>query len=135
MTEKQAIRTDQAPKPAHAFPQGIRKGPIVQVSGQGPVDPESGEYLYQGDIKAQTRRVLENLTAIVTAGGAGFDDIVMLRVYVTDRAHFAGLNEAYAEFVEKHTTTGVPYPSRTTVVCDLPRPEMLVEIDAMAVVD
>ncbi|WP_423462074.1 RidA family protein [Promicromonospora sp. MS192] len=134
MTTKTAISTPDAPAPAHTFHQGVRKGPFVQVSGQGPVDPASGEYLYPGDVAAQTTRTLENVRAIVEAGGATFDDVVMLRVYLTKREDFAVMNDAYGEFVTKHCPGGV-LPSRTTVFTGLPREEMLVEIDALAVTD
>lgn len=134
MTTKTAISTPDAPAPAHTFHQGVRKGPFVQVSGQGPVDPASGEYLYPDDVAAQTTRTLENVRAIVEAGGATFDDVVMLRVYLTKREDFAVMNEAYGEFVTKHCPGGV-LPSRTTVFTGLPREEMLVEIDALAITD
>ncbi|MGS2810265.1 RidA family protein [Nocardia sp. MW-W600-9] len=132
-SEKIAVRTADAPAPAHTFSQGVRKGPFVQVSGQGPVDPETNEYLHPGDVAAQTTRTLMNVKAIVDASGATFDDVVMLRVYLTRREDFAVMNQAYGEFVTKHTTGDV-LPSRTTVFTGLPRAEMLVEIDAIAVV-
>ncbi|GAA1972009.1 Rid family hydrolase [Isoptericola halotolerans] len=131
---KTAVSTSQAPAPAHTFHQGVRRGPFVQVSGQGPVDPASGEYLHPGDVAAQTTRTLENVRAIVEAAGATFDDVVMLRVYLTTREDFAAMNESYGEFVARHCPSGV-LPSRTTVMVGLPRPEMLVEIDAFAVTD
>ena len=65
MTEKIAVLTTDAPAPAHTFSQGVRKGNFVQVSGQGPVDPETNEYLYPGDVAAQTTRTLTNVKAIV----------------------------------------------------------------------
>lgn len=133
MTSKTAIRTDAAPAPAHTFSQGVRKGPFVQVSGQGPVDAATNEYLYPGDVAAQTTRTLENVKAIVEASGATFDDVVMLRVYLTKREDFAIMNDAYGEFVAQHTTSGV-LPSRTTVFTGLPREEMLVEIDGIAII-
>ena len=133
MSDKTAVRTCDAPAPAHTFSQGVRKGPFVQVSGQGPVDPETNEYLHQGDVAAQTTRTLMNVKAIIDASGATFDDVLMLRVYLTKREDFAIMNEAYGEFVTKHTSNGV-LPSRTTVFTGLPRAEMLVEIDAIAVV-
>ncbi|MFI6869796.1 RidA family protein [Nocardia sp. NPDC050406] len=133
MSEKIAVRTTAAPAPAHTFSQGVRKGPFVQVSGQGPVDPVTNEYLYPGDVAAQTVRTLENVKAIVEASGASFDDVVMLRVYLTKREDFGLMNEAYGEFVGKHTQGDV-LPSRTTVFTGLPREEMLVEIDAVAIV-
>ncbi|RJO69273.1 RidA family protein [Nocardia panacis] len=132
MTEKIAIRTEFAPAPAHTFSQGVRKGPFLQVSGQGPVDPLTNEYLHQGDVAAQTLRTLENVKAIIEAGGASFDDVVMLRVYLTTRDDFATMNDAYGAFVAANTS-GV-LPCRTTVFTGLPRAEMLVEIDAVAVI-
>ncbi|WP_194420233.1 RidA family protein [Microbacterium abyssi] len=134
MSTKTRVTTDAAPAPAHTFSQGVRKGPFVQVSGQGPVDPSSGEYLFEGDVAAQTTRTLENVKAIVEASGATFDDVVMLRVYLTQRSDFAAMNDAYGEFVTAHTPSGV-LPSRTTVFTGLPREEMLVEIDGIAIVE
>ena len=134
MSSKTRISTSNAPAPAHTFSQGVRKGPFVQVSGQGPVDPSTGEYVFLGDVAAQTTRTLENVKAIVEASGATFDDVVMLRVYLTSRDDFAAMNDAYGAFVTAHTPSGV-LPSRTTVMTGLPRAEMLVEIDATAAVD
>jgi reactive intermediate/imine deaminase len=133
MSEKIAVHTTDAPAPAHTFSQGVRKGPFVQVSGQGPVDPVTNEYLFPGDVAAQTIRTLQNVKAIIDASGATFDDVVMLRVYLTTRDDFAAMNDAYGEFVTANTTGDV-LPSRTTVFTGLPRAEMLVEIDAIAVV-
>ncbi|MFM9445598.1 RidA family protein [Streptomyces acidiscabies] len=130
-----AIRTAGAPAPAWAFSQGVRKGPILQVSGQGPQDPATGAYLHEGDVKAQTRRTLDNVRAILEAGGAGVGDVVMFRVYLTTRADFAAMNEVYAEFIAEHVPEGAPKPCRTTVFVELPHEVMLVEIDAQAVVE
>jgi reactive intermediate/imine deaminase len=133
MSTKTRVTTTSAPAPAHTFSQGVRKGGFVQVSGQGPVDPATNEYLFPGDVAAQTTRTLENVKAIVEASGATFDDVVMLRVYLTERKDFAIMNEAYGAFVSAHTPSGV-LPSRTTVFTGLPREEMLVEIDGIAIV-
>jgi reactive intermediate/imine deaminase len=134
VTTRTAITTTDAPAPAHTYSQAVRKGPMLQVSGQGPVDPASGEYLFPGDVAAQTERTLQNVEAILTAAGAGFDDVIMLRVYLTTRDDFAAMNEAYGAFVTARCASGV-LPSRTTVMTGLPRAEMLVEIDALAVLD
>jgi 2-iminobutanoate/2-iminopropanoate deaminase len=130
---KTAIRTDAAPAPAHTFSQGVRKGPILQVAGQGAMDPELGRYIGVGDVRAQTRRTLENVRAILEAGGASVEDVIMFRVYLTSRDDFGAMNEAYGEFVGEHVPGGV-LPARTTVFTGLPHEEMLVEIDALAVV-
>ncbi|MEV1010826.1 RidA family protein [Streptomyces sp. NPDC049881] len=133
MADKEQIRAEGAPAPAHGFSQGVRKGPLLQVSGQGPQDPATGEYLHPGDVAAQTRRTLENVRAVLLAGGADVEDVVMFRVYLTERAHFAAMNEAYRAFVEENCPSGI-LPSRTTVFVGLPHEAMLVEIDALAVV-
>src|SRR3954468_7329872 len=132
MSDKTAVSTTDAPAPMPVFSQGVRKGNILQVSGQGSVDPASGEFVFAGDVKGQTTRVLQNIEAILKAGGASIDDVVMLRVYLTQREDFAAMNEAYADFVSTRTPSGV-LPSRTTVFTGLPLPDMLVEIDALAV--
>lgn len=126
-----AVTTADAPAPAHTFSQGVRRGPLLQVSGQGPVDPATGDYLHPGDVSAQTTRTLANVEAVLAAGGAGFADVIMLRVYLTTRDDFAAMNEAYGEFLDGRCEV---LPARTTVFVGLPREEMLVEIDALAVV-
>lgn len=63
-----AVTTADAPAPAHTFSQGVRRGPFLQVSGQGPVDPETGDYLHPDDVAAQTTRTLANVEAILAAG-------------------------------------------------------------------
>ena len=132
MSDKTAVSTTEAPAPLPVYSQGVRKGNILQVSGQGSVDPATGEFVHTGDVKSQTTRVLQNVEAILTAGGGSFDDVVMMRVYLTTRDDFAAMNEAYAEFLSTRTPSGV-LPSRTTVFTGLPLEDMLVEIDALAV--
>ncbi|MFG1815694.1 RidA family protein [Kribbella sp. NPDC049174] len=132
MSDKTAVSTTDAPAPMPVYSQGVRKGNILQVSGQGSVDPATGEFVFTDDVKGQTTRVLQNIEAILTAGGGSFDDVVMMRCYLTTRDHFAAMNEAYAEFLSTRTPSGV-LPSRTTVFTGLPREDMLVEIDALAV--
>ncbi|WP_166844324.1 RidA family protein [Isoptericola sp. BMS4] len=133
-TQRTAVTTDRAPAPAHTFSQGVRAGNLLQVSGQGPVDPATSEYLYPGDVAAQTRRTLENVEAVLAAGGATFADVLMLRVYLTTRADFPAMNEAYGAFLAERLGEDAVLPARTTVMVELPREEMLVEIDAQAVI-
>jgi len=125
------VRTDAAPAPAHTFSQGIRKGGLLQVSGQGPMDPATNTYIGEGDVTVQTRRTLENVKAILQAGGAAVSDVLMFRVYLTKREHFAEMNAAYGDFIAENVTDG-ELPCRTTVFVDLPHEVMLVEIDALA---
>ncbi|WP_447003404.1 RidA family protein [Saccharothrix isguenensis] len=126
--QKTEIRTADAPAPVAAFSQGVRKGPILQVAGQVAFDPATGAVV--GDTVAeQTRQALRNVVAVLKAGGASLADVVMLRVYLTDTAHFADMNAVYDEVV-----TEEPFPARTTVYVGLPA-GLLVEIDALAVLD
>jgi len=133
LSDSQVIRTDDAPAPAHTFSQGIRKGGLLQVSGQGPMNPVTNTYIGEGDVRVQTRRTLENVKAILAAGGAGVGDVLMFRVYLTKREDFAAMNEVYGEFIEENVDNG-QLPCRTTVFVDLPHEVMLVEIDALAAV-
>jgi reactive intermediate/imine deaminase len=133
VSDSQVIRTDGAPAPAHTFSQGIGKGGFLQVSGQGPMDPTTNAYIGEGDVRAQTRRTLENVKAILAAGGAGVDDVLMFRVYLTKRADFSAMNDVYGEFIAENVSSD-QLPCRTTVFVDLPYEVMLVEIDALAVV-
>lgn len=132
MSEKTVVLTENAPAPAHVFSQGVKKGNMFQVSGQGPMDPVANEYIGEGDVRVQTRRTLENVKAILEAGGASVEDVIMFRIYLTTREDFPAMNEVYGEFIKENVPSGA-LPSRTTVFVDLPHEVMLVEIDALAV--
>ena len=123
---KVEIRTSEAPTPVAAFSQGVRKGNVVQVAGQVAFDADST--IVGTTVADQTRQALRNVNAVLAAAGASMDDVLMLRVYLTDTAHFGEMNEAYGEFMKE------PFPARTTVYVGLPA-GLLVEIDALAVVD
>jgi len=124
---KTAVRPEGAkPLPIPLTP-GIRKGNILQVAGQVPFHPETGEIVGE-TVADQTRQSMRNVLSVLEAGGATIDDVVMIRIYLTDVANFADMNEAYKEFVTE------PYPARTTVYVGLPA-GILVEIDALAVLD
>ncbi|CAL9381065.1 2-iminobutanoate_2-iminopropanoate deaminase [Actinosynnema sp. ALI-1.44] len=125
---KTEIRTPNAPTPVASFSQGVRKGGILQVAGQVAFDPATGAIV--GDTVAeQTRQALRNVAAVLEAGGASMDDVVMMRVYLTDTSQFGEMNEVYNEVVTQR-----PFPARTTVYVGLPA-GLLVEIDALAVLD
>ena len=132
MTRRE-IKTSSAPTPGYAFSQGVRDGRLIQVSGQGSMDPATGRLVHEDDVEAQTERTLANIEAVLAAGGATFDDVVMLRVYLTVRESFAPMNAAYARFLSTRVSSGV-MPARTTVMTGLPVEGMLVEIDALAAV-
>ncbi|WP_024877855.1 RidA family protein [Saccharomonospora piscinae] len=127
---KSAVSTDAAPAPVAAYSQAVRKGNILQVAGQVGIDPATGT-VADGGVAAQTRQVFANLRAVLDAAGATLDDVVMMRAYLTDTAHFAEFNEVYNELVAHG---GEVPPARTTVYVGLPA-GLLVEIDALAVLD
>ncbi|MEV0237670.1 Rid family hydrolase [Nonomuraea sp. NPDC050786] len=121
------ITTENAPVLPAPLSQGVRKGPVLQISGQLPFDPATGE-VAGATVAAQTAQALRNVLAVLQAAGAGWEDVVMLRVYLTDPAHLAEMNQAYAAAV------GEPFPARTTVYMPLP-PGLLVEVDALAMLE
>ena len=124
--EMEIIATDEAPKAIGPYSQAIKAGNLVYTSGQIALDPATGN-LIEGDFAAQARRVFENLTAVLTAAGAGFNNVIKATVYLTDLANFTTLNEIYASYF------GETKPARTTVgVSQLPKGG-LVEIDLVAV--
>lgn len=124
---KTAITLPGDKRPAIPLSHGVRKGNILQVAGQVPLDPATGE-LVGTTVAEQTTQCLANIRAVLAAGGASFDDVVMVRVYLTDAGHFDELNETYRAVLAE------PYPARTTVYVGLPA-GILVEIDALAVLD
>ena len=123
--EKKVVSTDNAPKAIGPYEQAIKVGEFVYISGQIPLDPKTGN-LVEGDIKAQTRRVMENLKGILVASGSSLERVVKATVFLKSIADFAEMNEIYAEYL------GAAKPARSTVaVADLPR-GALVEIDLIA---
>jgi len=133
VSDKTKVTTTGAPTPMPIFSQGVLKNGFLAVSGQGPQDPATGEYLHRGDLTAQTLRTLENVKAVVEGSGGTFDDVLSLRVFLTQRSDFAEMNAAYESFVTQNVTDGV-FPTRTTIFVELPNEAMLVEIDALAIV-
>jgi 2-iminobutanoate/2-iminopropanoate deaminase len=121
---KSAIRTDQAPRPAAAYEQAIVSGDLIFVSGQVAIDPATGT-IHAATIEEQVTQVLQNVEAIVEAGGGDRQSIVRCGVFLADLKDFAAMNRAYQEFF------GETLPARTTVQAGLG--ELRVEIDAIAV--
>jgi len=132
---KTSVNTANAPASAHSFPQAAVKNGVLQVSGQGPVDPVSNEDVSPGDVHAQTTRTLRNVEAILQAAGSGLADVLMLRVYLADQDDFAAMNEAYGAYLAERLGADEVAPCRTTVTVGLPRRTMHIEIDALAVLD
>ena len=94
---KEIITTPDAPKPVGTYSQAVKSGDFLFISGQIPLDPETGEII-RGDFKEQTRRVLKNIMAILDASGMSAENVVKTNVYMTDLANFSIVNEVYAEF-------------------------------------
>ena len=122
---KQQITTTSGASPVGAYSQGLRTGGFIFVSGQGPLDPQTGR-IVGTTIEEQTTRVLENIKAILEAGGASMADVVKVSAHLSDLSLFQRYNTVYAAYFPD------PKPTRTTVGSQLPG--ILVEIDAIAYV-
>lgn len=121
-----AIASSKAPAAIGPYSQAIEAGGLIFCSGQIPLDPETGA-LVEGDIGAQTERVMKNLAAVLAAAGVTFANVVRTTIYLVDMADFAAVNAVYAK-----SFSDVP-PARATVqVSALPK-SARVEIDALAV--
>ena len=124
--EKQVVATDAAPKAIGPYSQAVRAAGFVFLSGQIPLDPATGE-LVQGDIEAQTRRVMQNLAAVLTAAGTSFDRVVRSTIYLVDLGDFTKVNAIYGSHFPKDP------PARATVqVAALPKGARI-EIDLVAI--
>jgi len=122
------IHTNTAPAAIGPYSQAVRAGNTVYLSGQIPLDPDTGDVV-NGDFEVRTRRVFANLDAVCKAAGGGLDSIVKLNVYLTDLGRFAEVNAIMAE------TFAEPFPARAAVqVSALPK-GVDVEMDAVAVID
>ncbi|UCC44328.1 MAG: RidA family protein [Candidatus Zixiibacteriota bacterium] len=126
---KEIIRTSNAPAAIGPYSQAVRTSPgeIIFLSGQIPLDPQTMQLV--GETAAdQCRKVMENLSAVLSEAGAGFDRVVKTTIYLADMEEFAAVNEVYASYFK-----GDP-PARVTVeVARLPK-DVAVEIDAIAVI-
>ena len=120
---KQQITTKGGASPIGAYSQALRAGDFLFVSGQGPLDPVTGKVVGE-TIEEQTTRTIENLKAILEAGGATLADVVKVSAHLTDLANFEKYNKVYASYFPD------PKPVRTTVGSQLLG--IMVEIDAIA---
>ncbi len=123
-----AVETAAAPKPVGPYSQALRAGNLLFLSGQIPLDPQSGEVV-AGEIEDQAHRVLQNLQAVLEEAGSSLGRVVKTTVYLTDLALFPRVNSVYAEYFASE-----PAPARATVeVSKLPL-GVEVEIDAIALI-
>ncbi|MBN1460440.1 MAG: reactive intermediate/imine deaminase [Armatimonadetes bacterium] len=128
MADKHAVESPTLPPAKGPYSTAIVAHGFVFVSGQGPIDPASGEVL-RGDIQAQTRRVLENVQAILEATGSSLEKALKTTVFLANIDDFSAMNEVYASFF-----TSVP-PARTTIQAAALPLGIDVEIDVIALLD
>ena len=121
------VHTENAPAAIGPYSQAVVAGNFLFTAGQIAIDPATGQ-IVQGDVTAQTERVMRNLAAVLEAAGATWSDVVKTTVYLQDMADFPRVNDVYGRVI------GDARPARSTVqVAGLPR-GVLVEIDAVAIV-
>jgi 2-iminobutanoate/2-iminopropanoate deaminase len=124
---RDVVSTKDAPQAIGPYSQAIKAGGLVFVSGQIAIDPAAGQVI-QGDVSAQTERVMKNLEAILRAAGSSLAQVVKSTVYLKSMSEFAAMNEVYGRFFKSAP------PARATVeVSRLPK-DVLVEIDVIALV-
>jgi 2-iminobutanoate/2-iminopropanoate deaminase len=124
---RNVILSPDAPRPLSVYSQAIQSGSLLFLAGQIPLDPVSGE-LVSGSIALETERIMENLSAVLSAAGASLKNIVKTTVYLTNMADFAEFNQAYGRYFPTAP------PARTTVaVAALPK-GVRIEIEAIAAV-
>lgn len=125
MSGVEHLKIEDAPAPKGAYSQVVRAGNFLFVSGQGPIDPETQQFVFS-DIRAQTKLTLENVERVLAGCGASRSNIVRCSVFLANASDFAAMNEAYAAFF------GETRPARTTVQAALMEEGMKVEIDCIA---
>ncbi len=124
--KKRIIQTDQAPAAIGPYSQAVRVDNFLYTSGQIALDPQSGEFL-SGEIEQETERTIENISAILTAGGLSLDNVIKTTVYLTDLSHFTRMNHIYEKYFSGNK------PARACVqVAALPKGAK-VEIEAIAI--
>lgn len=124
---RQLVTAAGAAKAIGPYSPALKAGNLLFLSGSIPLDPASGQ-IVPGDITAQTRRVMENIKALLAAGGADFSNVVRTTVFMVELGEFAAMNEIYASYFS------APYPARSTVqVVKLPK-DVRVEIDVIAII-
>ncbi len=120
-----AVQTSKAPKPIGPYSQGIVEGGFVFTSGMIALDPETGKVV-SGGIREQTRRVLENIKAVLEEAGSSLERVTKTTVYLKEPSLFKEMNEIYTSYFESHK------PARSTIVCEFMLSDILVEIDVIA---
>jgi 2-iminobutanoate/2-iminopropanoate deaminase len=122
---RKPVQTEKAPKPIGPYSQAIIENGFVFVSGQGAINPGTGQ-IERGDARSETKRVFENLKTILEAAGSSLGKVVKCNVYLRDINDFQAMNEVYATYFE------APYPARTTIQAGALPAGIAVEIEVIA---
>jgi 2-iminobutanoate/2-iminopropanoate deaminase len=122
---RNAILTEQAPKPMGPYSQAVIAGDLIFVAGQGCINPLTGA-AERGDVRSETQRTFANLRAILQAAGSSLDHVIKCNVYLRDINDFAAMNEVYATFFS------APFPARTTIQAGALPGGIAVEIECIA---
>jgi 2-iminobutanoate/2-iminopropanoate deaminase len=123
---KKEILTSSAPAPIGPYSQAIDTGSMVFCSGQIPLDPSTGAVVGEGDVEAQTRQVMRNISEVLKQAGLGFQQVIKTTIFLKNMTDFPKVNAVYAESFQ------APYPARSTVeVARLPK-DVAVEIEVIA---
>ncbi len=116
------------PQPPAAYSQVVRKGALVTTAGMVALDA-AGNVVGEGDVGAQTRQVMENLEGALQAVGASLSDVVKTTIFLSDMAHYQGMNAVFNQYFQEHP------PARSTVQAGLALPSLMVEIEAIALLE
>jgi 2-iminobutanoate/2-iminopropanoate deaminase len=122
---RNAILTEKAPNPIGPYSQAVIEGDFIFVAGQGPINPGTGG-LELGNVRLETKRVFENLRAVLEAAGSSLDHVVKCNVYLRDINDFTAMNEVYATYFT------APFPARTTIQAGALPGGIAVEIECIA---
>jgi 2-iminobutanoate/2-iminopropanoate deaminase len=122
---RKPVQTDKAPKPIGPYSQAIIENGFVFVSGQGCINPSTGQ-IERGDARSETKRVFENIKTILEAAGSSLAKVVKCNVYLRDINDFQAMNDVYATYFEP------PYPARTTIQAGALPAGIAVEIECIA---
>jgi reactive intermediate/imine deaminase len=125
---KEVVSRTDVPSPALPFSAGIKANGFVFTAGQVGTDPRTGQ-LAGPDVGAQTRQAIDNLRAILEAAGSSLDQLVKTTVFLADMGTFEAMNSVYRELIPE------PRPGRSTIEARLARPDLLVEIEGIALAD
>lgn len=126
--KKEIIKTNKAPEAIGPYSQAVKAGSFIFISGQIPINPETGE-LVTGSIEKETRQAITNLGEILTASGSSYDQVVKTTIYLTDMNDFSTVNEIFAEFFQNQK------PARACIEASKLPKGVNFEIEAIAITD